>query len=427
MALLASMLTVLLVLAVPIGIVLAGSSLIFILFDPMMSAGTVFRSFFNFLSKYTLMAIPFFIFAGFLMERTGLIAKLFRFSDAVIGWVPGGYGFATLLASVIFGAISGSSTAMAAAMGVIAYPEMRKRGYPPWLAAGVIASGGGIAILIPPSILLILFGVLTETSIVDLFFAGVVPGLLLALSDAIVLVFFAWYLKLPSGRFDADFIVSATKEAWPALLMPVILLGGLYGGLFTPTEAGAAACGYALLYGLLVKRGEFVKDLLPVTLRSLNLTSVIFLLLGCVGVFQFVLANKGWAQHLTQWATAFDLTAFGFLLVLLPVLLFLSMFLSGIAIVVLTVPVFFPVAMILDINPVLLGIVTALAMEMGVIIPPVGLNLFAVSGTTRVPLHEVIKGSSPFLFTDGLVLLLVLYVPILALWLPGQLVTSVFD
>jgi C4-dicarboxylate transporter DctM subunit len=427
MALLASLLTLLLILAVPIGIALAGASLIFILLDPMMSAATVFRSFFNFLSKYTLMAIPFFIFAGFLMERTGLIAKLFRFSDAVIGWVPGGYGFATLLAAVIFGAISGSSTAMAAAMGVIAYPEMRKRGYPPWLAAGVIASGGGIAILIPPSILLILFGVLTETSIVELFFAGVVPGLLLALSDAIVLVFFAWYLKLPSGRFDLDVMLTATKEAWPALLMPVILLGGLYGGFFTPTEAGAAACGYALVYGLLIKRREFLKELLPVTLRSLNLTSVIFLLLGCVGVFQFVLANKGWAQHLLQWATVLDLTAFGFILVLLPALLFLSMFLSGIAIVVLTVPIFFPVAMLLDINPVLLGILTALAMEMGVIIPPVGLNLFAVAGTTRVPLTEVIKGSSPFLFTDGLVLLLVLYVPILALWLPGQLVTSVFN
>jgi C4-dicarboxylate transporter DctM subunit len=316
---------------------------------------------------------------------------------------------------------------MAAAMGVIAYPEMRKRGYPPWLAAGVIASGGGIAILIPPSILLILFGVLTETSIVELFFAGVVPGLLLALSDAIVLVFFAWYLKLPSGRFDLDVMLTATKEAWPALLMPVILLGGLYGGFFTPTEAGAAACGYALVYGLLIKRREFLKELLPVTLRSLNLTSVIFLLLGCVGVFQFVLANKGWAQHLLQWATVLDLTAFGFILVLLPALLFLSMFLSGIAIVVLTVPIFFPVAMLLDINPVLLGILTALAMEMGVIIPPVGLNLFAVAGTTRVPLTEVIKGSSPFLFTDGLVLLLVLYVPILALWLPGQLVTSVFN
>jgi C4-dicarboxylate transporter DctM subunit len=427
MALLASVFTVLLVLAVPIGVVLAGASLIFIFFDPMLSAGTVFRAFFNFLSKYTLMAIPFFIFAGFLMERTGLIAKLFRFSDALIGWVPGGYGFATLVAAVIFGAISGSSTAMAAAMGVIAYPEMRKRGYPAWLAAGCIASGGGIAILIPPSILLILYGVLTETSIVDLFFAGVIPGLLLAVSDAIVLVFFAWYLKLPSGRFDLGFMWSATKEAWPALLLPVILLGGLYGGLFTPTEAGAAACGYALIYGVLVRRWEFIKELVPVTLRSLNLTAVIFLLLGSVGVFQFVLANKGWAQHLTQWATGLELSPFGFLLVLMPILLFLSMFLSGIAIVVLTVPVFFPVAMSLGIDPVWLAIMTVLAMEMGVVIPPVGLNLFAVSGTTGVPLPQVIKGASPFLFTDGWVLLLVMWFPILALWLPGQLVKTVFN
>lgn len=426
MALLASSLIVFLALALPIGIALAGASLIFIFTDPMMSEGTVFRSFFNFLSKYTLMAIPFFIFAGFLMERTGLISKLFRFSDALIGWVPGGYGFATLVAAVIFGAISGSSTAMAAAMGVIAYPEMIKRGYPRWLAAGVIASGGGIAILIPPSILLILFGVLTETSIVDLFFAGVVPGLLLAASDALVLIFFAWYFKLPSGKFDLGLMWSATLETWPALLMPVVLLGGLYGGFFTPTEAGAAACGYALIYGVLVKRGEFIRDLLTVTLRSLNLTAVIFFLLGAVGVFQFVLANKGWAQHLTQWAVGLELSPFGFLFVLLPVLLFLSMFLSGIAIVVLTVPVFFPVAISLGIDPVWLAILTVLAMEMGVVIPPVGLNLFAVSGTTGVPLPEVIKGALPFLLTDSWILLLVMFFPMLALWLPSLLVTAVF-
>jgi C4-dicarboxylate transporter, DctM subunit len=426
MAILASLFTVLLVLGLPIGIVLAGASLVFILYDPMLSPGTVFRSFFSFVSSYTLMAVPFFIYAGFLMERTGLIAKLFRFADALVGWVPGGFGFATLLSAVIFGAISGSSTAMAAAMGVIAYPEMRRRGYPAWLAAGVIASGGGIAILIPPSITLILFGVLTETSIVQLFFAGVVPGLLLAVSDALVLMFFAWYLKLPAGEFNAGFIRDATLQAWPALLMPVVVLGGLYGGLFTPTEAGAAACGYALIYGLLARRGEFLKQLLPVTVRALNLTSVIFFLLGCVGVFQFVLANQGWAQHLTQWVIGLGLSPFGFLLVLLPILLFLSMFLSGIAIVVLTVPLYFPAAMALGIDPVHLAILTALAMEMGVIIPPVGLNLFAVAGTTRVPLHEVIKGSMPFLFTDGLVLILVMFVPILALWLPAQLVQPVF-
>jgi C4-dicarboxylate transporter, DctM subunit len=426
MALLGTLFAALLTLGLPIGIVLAGASLVFIFFDPLLSPGTVFHAFFNFLTKYTLMAVPFFIYAGFLMERTGLISRLFRFADALVGWVPGGFGFATLIAAVIFGAISGSSTAMAAAMGVIAYPELRRRGYPSWLAAGLIASGGGIAILIPPSIILILFGILTETSIVELFFAGVVPGLLLAVSDAIVLVFFAWYLKLPSGRFDRAALVRATLEAWPALLMPVVILGGLYGGLFTPTEAGAAACGYALVYGLLAKRGEFVAELMPVTIRSLNLTAVIFFLLGCVGVFQFVLANQGWAQHLTQWAGGLDLSAFGFLLILLPILLLLSMFLSGIAIVVLAVPVFYPVAWNLGIDPVWLAILTALAMEMGVVIPPVGLNLFAVAGTTRVPLHDVTRGAMPFLFTDGWVLLLVLFFPILALWLPGQLVVSVF-
>jgi C4-dicarboxylate transporter, DctM subunit len=426
MGLLAGTFTLLLALGLPIGITLAGASLLFIHFDPMLTEATVFRSFFNFVSKYTLMAVPFFIYAGFLMERTGLISKLFRFADALVGWVPGGFGYATLVAAIIFGAISGSSTAMAAAMGVIAYPELVKRGYPNWLAAGLIASGGGIAILIPPSILLILYGVMTETSIVALFFAGVLPGVLLAIGNAAAILFFAWYLKLPAGEFRGSELWAATKSAWPALLMPVIILGGLYGGVFTPTEAGAASCGYALVYGAIVRRTAFLGDLLAVTQRAMNLTAVIIFLLGCVGVFQFLLANQGWAQHLTQWAGGLNLSPLGFLAILLPILLFLSMFLSGIAIVVLTVPLFFPIATQLGIDPIHLAILVALAMEMGVIIPPVGLNLFAVAGTTRVPLHEVIRGSSPFLLTDGLVLLLVLAFPVLALWLPNLLVVSVF-
>jgi C4-dicarboxylate transporter DctM subunit len=388
--------------------------------------GTVFRSFFDFTNSYTLMAIPFFIYAGFLMEKTGLIGGLFKFADAVVGWLPGGFAYATLLAAVMFGAISGSSTAMSAAMGVIAYPEMIKRGYPKWMSAGVIACGGGIALLIPPSITLILFGVLTEENIVKLFFAGVTPGIMLAISDAIIIVGVAWYLKLPSGQFSMRVLAKATIGALPALMMPVVILGGLYGGVFTPTEAGAAACAYALVYGLIVKRGQFLKDLLPVTQRAVNLTAVVFFLVGCVGVFQFLLANKGWPQDMAAWVGSFGLSSMSFLVLMLAVLLFLSMFLTGVAMLVLTVPIIYPISLTLGIDPIHLGILFALAVEMGGVIPPVGLNLFAVSGTTGVPLTQVMKGAIPFLITDGIVLVLILIYPDIALWLPNLAVTDVF-
>lgn len=173
---LALILFTLILIGVPIAVSLAGATAVMVMFNDFLTFGTLYEAFFNFIGKYTLIAIPFFIYAGFLMEKTGLVRGLFNFADALIGWVPGGFAYATLLSAVMFGAISGSSTAMAAAMSVIAYPEMVKRGYPKWMAAGVIASAGGIALLIPPSITLILFGVITEISVVDLFFAGVIPG-----------------------------------------------------------------------------------------------------------------------------------------------------------------------------------------------------------------------------------------------------------
>ena len=297
----------------PIGIALAGATALLVLFDDFLTYSTLFEAFFSFLTKYTLVAIPFFIFAGFLMEKTGLVASLFKFADAVVGWVPGGFAYATLLSAVLFGAISGSSTAMAAAMSVIAYPELVKRGYPKWMAAGVIASAGGIALLIPPSITLILFGVITEMSIVDLFFAGIIPGLMLAMSDAVIIVSVSLFIKLPRGKFDLCEVWRSFKAALPALLMPVIILGGLYGGLFTPTEAGAAAASYALFYGLIFKRKMFTKELMPTTLRTMNLTAVVFFLLGCVGIFQFYLANMGWPQMIAEWAGELGLTRIGFL------------------------------------------------------------------------------------------------------------------
>jgi C4-dicarboxylate transporter DctM subunit len=416
----------LLVLSVPIGIALSAGAAAYILVDPLLEPTVIFRAFFSFIGRYSLMAIPLFIFAGFLMERTGLIAQLFRFADSLVGWMPGGFGVATVLACVLFGAISGSSVAMAAAMSVIAIPEMTKRGYPPWLAGGLVATAGGIAILIPPSIPLLLYGLVTETSVVRLFFAGVLPGLMLALGNALTVILIAKYLKLPRGKFEARRLWPEAKGALPALGMPVVILGGLYGGLFTPTEAAAAACGYALAYGLVTGRGEFLEQLLPVAARSLNLTAVILFLVGSVGVFQFLAANMYWPQRITETIVGWGLTPLGFIFAYMVVLLMLGMFVDGVAMILLTVPVVFPVAMALKIDPIALGVMLVLNVETGVVTPPVGLNLFAVSGTSKIPLPQVLKGTLPFFVGDLTVLLLVIFFPGLATWLPDQLVKSVF-
>ena len=417
---------VLLILSVPIGIALGAASAVYIFIDPLLEPNVIFRAFFNFIGRYSLMAIPLFIFAGFLMERTGLIGQLFRFADALVGWMPGGFGIATVLACVMFAAISGSSVAMAAAMSLIAIPEMIKRGYPPWLASGIVAASGGIAMLIPPSIILILYGIVTETSIVRLFFAGVVPGICLAISNIVAMLALAWWLKLPRGKLDLREAARAGKVAIPALGMPVVILGGLYGGLFTPTEAAAAACGYALLYGLIAGRGQFIRDLLPTTCRALNLSAVVLFLVGSVGVFQFLAANLYWPQTIAKSVVSLGLTPLGFIFMFMAAALFLGMFLDGVAIVLLTMPVVYPIADALKIDPIHLGIMLTIAVEMSVVTPPVGLNLFAVSSTSKIPITQVTKGAVPFFSTDAIVLLLVVFFPVLALWLPDVLITDVF-
>ena len=426
MAIVGIVVIVLLLLSVPIGIALSGSALAYVLFDPLLDPNVVFRAFFSFISKYSLMAIPLFIFAGFLMERTGLVALLFRFADALVGWLPGGFGIATILACVLFAAISGSSVAMAAAMSVIAIPEMLKRGYPPWIAAGLVATSGGIAILIPPSIPLILYGIVTETSVVDLFFAGVIPGLLLALANVVAIVWLAHRYKLARGTFDAAKLWPATVAALPAFGMPVVILGGLYGGVFTPTEAAAAACGYALVYGLITRRTAFLRDLMPVLNRSLSLSAVIFFLVGCVGVFQFLAANLYWPQTITQTVSSWGLSPMGFIFAFIALEMVLGCFVDGVAMILLTIPVVYPVAEALHINLIHLGIMMTLTVEMSLVTPPVGLNLFAVSGVSKIPVSEVVKGSIPFFLTDALVLLAVVFFPSLATWMPSVLVTSAF-
>ena len=407
---------------VTIGIALCAASMLFILFDPMLDARTVSQSFFSFLGSYSLMAVPLFIFAGFLMERTGMVRQLFQFAEALVSWIRGGFGLATVTTCVMFSAISGSSVAVASAMSLIAVPEMRKRNYPDWMSAGIVASGGGIGLLIPPSLSLIIFGVATETSIVRLFMAGVIPGLLLAFGMYVVIIIAASRVSsLTRGKFSLGTLMTSTVGALPGLGMPVLVLGGLYGGLFTPTEAAAAACGYALSYGLISKRGEFLRELLPVAARAMNLTAVVFFLVGSVGVFQFVAANQAWPQELAEMVIEMNLTPLPFLFSYLCLLLILGMFLDGIAMILLTVPVIFPVAQALDIDPVHLGIIVTMGVELSVITPPVGFNLYAVSGIAQIPIQTVLRGAMIFFLSDLIITIIIVLVPELSTWLPAQL------
>ena len=407
---------------VTIGIALCAASMLFILYDPMLDARTVSQSFFSFLGSYSLMAVPLFIFAGFLMERTGMVRQLFQFAEALVSWIRGGFGLATVTTCVMFSAISGSSVAVASAMSLIAVPEMRKRNYPDWMSAGIVASGGGIGLLIPPSLSLIIFGVATETSIVRLFMAGVIPGLLLAFGMYVVIIIAASRVSsLTRGKFSLGTLMTSTVGALPGLGMPVLVLGGLYGGLFTPTEAAAAACGYALSYGLISKRGEFLRELLPVAARAMNLTAVVFFLVGSVGVFQFVAANQAWPQELAEMVIEMNLTPLPFLFSYLCLLLILGMFLDGIAMILLTVPVIFPVAQALDIDPVHLGIIVTMGVELSVITPPVGFNLYAVSGIAQIPIQTGLRGAMIFFLSDLIITIIIILVPELSTWLPAQL------
>jgi C4-dicarboxylate transporter DctM subunit len=247
----------------------------------------------------------------------------------------------------------------------------------------------------------------------------VIPGLLLAVGMSILIMVAAWWTpSLSRGEFAWKPLINATLGAIPGLAMPVLVLGGLYGGLFTPTEAAAVACGYALLYGLVSGRRQFLRELLPTAARAMNLTGVVFFLVGSVGIFQFVAANQAWPQHLAESVIAMNLEPLPFLFGYLALLLVLGTFLDGIAMILLTVPVIFPVANALGIDPVHLGIVVTMGVELSVITPPVGFNLYAVSGIARIPIQTVLKGAMIFFVSDLLVTIIIVMVPEISTWLP---------
>jgi len=371
------------------------------------------------LNLYLLVAIPLFAFMAHVLIRARVVDDLYRAAHVLLRHLPGGLAVATVAACTLFAAISGSSVATALTVGAAAIPQMIRYGYPPPVAYGVVAAGGTLGILIPPSGPMVLYGVISDTSIGALFVAGVVPGLLVA-------ALFGGYCMLAAGgerlpRAGSAEILGALRRALWAFSLPPLILGGMYGGVFTATEAAAVGALAALAIATLAYRQLGPRQLLDAARETVRTTSMLFLVLIGAALFSHVLTLMRLPAELVAAVSGAGVSALGFLLAVMAVVFLLGMFLETIAIILITTPIVLPVLEALAIDPVWYGVLLMINLELALITPPVGMNLFVIKGVAEAPLGQVVRGAAPYVGLMLLALVVLLLVPGLALWLPGTM------
>jgi len=376
------------------------------------------KEMFNAINKFPLAAIPFFILAGNLMETGGISRRLVEFAKSIVGGVQGGLPMTCVLTCMIFAAVSGSSVATTFAVGAILIPALIKHGYPTSYAAALQATSAELGVIIPPSIPMILYGVSAEVSIGELFIAGVGPGIFIGLS----LMAFVWaYCKLKGwGKNDGDGRLSfgrATWEAALALLMPVIILGGIYGGIFTPTEAAAVAVFYALVVGMLIYREINIASLMVVLRKSVISSAVIMFIIANAGLFAFLITRAGVPDAIGRWLEAVLQSPMLFLLGVNAALFVIGMFIETSAAIIVLAPILAPVAMHFGIDPVHFGMIMVVNLALGMITPPFGVNLFAACTVAKISLDRIIPHLLPFVLVILACLMVITYVPALSLTL----------
>ena len=380
-------------------------------------ADTVFAK----LNNGALTAIPMFAFMAHVMVRSRVVDDLYSAANALVGHVRGGLGVATILACTVFAAISGSSVATALTIDSSAIPQMLRHKYRPSSAYGVIAAGGTLGILIPPSGPLILYAIVTEASIGALFIAGLLPGIMMALLFSLWAMFGGGRTSdthlQPWAGFDKVWR-EIRKSIW-AILMPPIVLGGIYLGIFTASEAASIGCLYALLVGVVVYRNFGLRDLWQTAYETVRTTAMLFMILAAASMFGHAITIIRIPIELVEQVVAIGLTATGFVLAVMAVILVLGMFLETIAIILITTPIVFPVMLELGINPIWYGILLMINLELALITPPVGMNLFVIKGIADAPLAQVIRGSMPYAVLMLIGLMIVFFFPQIVLFLPG--------
>ena len=405
---------------VAISLGLAGSVTI-ILFSPD-SVRSLAIKLFETSEHYTLLAIPFFLLAGSFMTTGGVARRLIDFANASVGHIRGGLAIGAVMACMLFAALSGSSPATVAAVGSIAIAGMVRSGYPQPFAAGIVTNAGTLGILIPPSVVMVVYAAATVASVGTLFMAGVVPGLLLGLVLMVAIYIIAVKKNLPAlpRATLGEWLGAARKAVWGLLLM-VIILGGIYSGMFTPTEAAAVAAVYSAFIALFVYKDMRLTQAPKVVLESAKLSIMLMFIIANAMLFAHVLTTEQIPQQITSMVLEAGLEPWMFLLVVNIVLLIAGAFMEPSAIILILAPILFPIAVQLGIDPIHLGIIMVVNMEIGLITPPVGLNLFVTSAVTGMPLSEVIKAAMPWLMLLLGFLVIITYVPSVSLGLPRML------
>ena len=376
------------------------------------------KEMFNAINKFPLAAIPFFILAGNLMETGGISRRLVEFAKSIVGGVQGGLPMTCVLTCMIFAAVSGSSVATTFAVGAILIPALIKHGYPTSYAAALQATSAELGVIIPPSIPMILYGVSAEVSIGELFIAGFGPGIFIGLS----LMAFVWaYCKLKGwGKTDGEGRLSFGRATWQAalaLLMPVIILGGIYGGIFTPTEAAAVAVFYALVVGMLIYREINIASLMVVLRKSVISSAVIMFIIANAGLFAFLITRAGVPDAIGRWLEAVLQSPMLFLLGVNAALFVIGMFIETSAAIIVLAPILAPVAMHFGIDPVHFGMIMVVNLALGMITPPFGVNLFAACTVAKISLDRIIPHLLPFVLVILACLMVITYVPALSLTL----------
>ncbi|ASJ24480.1 TRAP transporter large permease [Laribacter hongkongensis] len=416
------LLVLLMLTGMPISISLGLTVLTFLFTMTDVPIASVALKLFTGIEKFEIMAIPFFILAGNFLTHGGVARRMINFATAMVGHWHGGLGLAGVMACALFAAVSGSSPATVVAIGSILLPAMIKQGFPDRFGAGVITTSGALGILIPPSIVMVMYSVATNTSVGQLFMAGVIPGLMLAG----FLGFTTWwrarknnYPRMPKASLMERW--KAFRESVWGLLLIVVVIGGIYTGIFTPTEAAAMSAVYAFLVAVFVYKDMNLRQIPKILLDSANMSAMLLYIITNAVLFSFLMTSEQIPQTMAEWMVGQGMGPILFLLMVNVLLLLAGNVMEPSSIVLIFAPILFPMAMHLGIDPVHFGILIVVNMEVGMCHPPVGLNLYVASGITKMGITELTKAVWPWLLTMLVFLALVTYVPAISLWLPRTL------